>query len=97
MAVGQATPAAQAKGLSGWPSYKSTFGPKYHYQPNVMGFTLKQVTGLGFKAGGFGAVALGAVLFYASGIPRVQNDILKKVPGMAHAYDKTIPASDNPF
>lgn len=49
------------------------------------------------KAGAFGGVALFAVLFYASGIPRVQNDILMKVPGLRNYYVKDIPASDNPF
>jgi len=31
----------------------------------------------GFKAGAFGGVALFTVIYYASGIPRVQDDILK--------------------
>ncbi|KAK7957223.1 uncharacterized protein PG986_006445 [Apiospora aurea] len=51
----------------------------------------------GMKAGAFGGVALFAVIFYASGIPRVQNDILMKVPGLRSYYVKDIPASDNPF
>ncbi|KAI4602562.1 hypothetical protein KJ359_009810 [Pestalotiopsis sp. 9143b] len=51
----------------------------------------------GFKAGAFGGVALFAVIFYASGIPRVQDDILKKIPGMSRFYDREVPASDNPF
>jgi len=49
----------------------------------------------GFKAGAFGGVALFAVIFYASGIPRVQNDILMKIPGLSKYYVKDIPASDN--
>lgn len=48
-------------------------------------------------SGAFGGVALFAVIFYASGIPRVQDDILKKVPFLANFYDRNIPASDNPF
>ncbi|KAK8050938.1 hypothetical protein PG993_002323 [Apiospora rasikravindrae] len=51
----------------------------------------------GMKAGAFGGVALFAVIFYASGIPRVQQDILMKVPGLRSYYVKDIPASDNPF
>lgn len=51
----------------------------------------------GFKAGAFGGVALFAVIFYASGIPRVQEDILKKIPGLRSYYEKDVPASDNPF
>ncbi|KAK8127328.1 hypothetical protein PG984_008436 [Apiospora sp. TS-2023a] len=82
---------------SAYPSYKSPYGPKYHYQPNVAGWTPKQFTQLGMKAGAFGGVALFAVIFYASGIPRVQNDILMKIPGLRNYYIKDIPASDNPF
>ncbi|KAI0132873.1 ubiquinol-cytochrome-c reductase complex subunit-domain-containing protein [Xylariales sp. AK1849] len=51
----------------------------------------------GFKAGAFGGVALFAVIFYASGIPRVQRDILQKVPGLSSFFVKDVPASDNPF
>ncbi|KAK6082640.1 hypothetical protein SCUP234_00434 [Seiridium cupressi] len=88
-----------AKNVPGpaYPAYKSPYGPKYHYRPNVGGWTPKQLTGLGFKAGAFGGVALFAVIFYASGIPRVQNDILMKVPGLRGYFVKDIPASDNPF
>lgn len=51
----------------------------------------------GIKSAAFGGVALFAVIFYASGIPRVQRDVLMKFPGLAKYYDKKIPASDNPF
>ncbi|ETS83107.1 hypothetical protein PFICI_04983 [Pestalotiopsis fici W106-1] len=88
-----------AKNVPGpaYPTYKSPYGPKYHYQPNVAGWTSKQFAGLGFRAGAFGGVALFAVIFYASGIPRVQDDILKKIPGLRSYYERDIPASDNPF
>ncbi|KAL8382128.1 hypothetical protein RB595_006084 [Gaeumannomyces hyphopodioides] len=78
-------------------SYRSPFAPKYHYQPNLHGFTVKQAVGFGVRAGGFGAVALGAVIFFASGIPRVQKDVLAIFPPLAKYYHKEIPASDNPF
>ncbi|KAI0097771.1 ubiquinol-cytochrome-c reductase complex subunit-domain-containing protein [Nemania sp. FL0031] len=80
-----------------FPSYKSPYGPKYHYQPNVAGWTAKQLTGLGVKSGAFGGVALFAVIFFASGIPRVQRDILQKIPFIGGHFIKEIPASDNPF
>jgi hypothetical protein len=51
----------------------------------------------GFKAGAFGGVAFFALIFYASGIPRVQKDILQRIPGLSGYYIKEIPASDNPF
>lgn len=53
------------------------------------------VVASGFKAGAFGGVALFAVIFYASGIPRVQNDILMKIPFLEKYYVKEIPPSDN--
>ncbi|KAI0903337.1 ubiquinol-cytochrome-c reductase complex subunit-domain-containing protein [Ustulina deusta] len=80
-----------------YPSYKSPHGPKYHYQPHFAGWTIKEATGLAVKSGAFGGVALFAVIFFASGIPKVQNDILKKIPFIGDHYIKEIPASDNPF
>ncbi|KAK3312363.1 ubiquinol-cytochrome-c reductase complex subunit-domain-containing protein [Apodospora peruviana] len=82
-----------------WPIYKSKYGPKYHYTPHVGGITFKKLLTHTPTAGYFGGVALFAVIFFASGIPRIQNDILKKVPGLASYYDKIqyIPPSDNPF
>ncbi|KAI0477977.1 ubiquinol-cytochrome-c reductase complex subunit-domain-containing protein [Xylaria cf. heliscus] len=47
------------------------------------------------KSGAFGGVALFAVIFYASGIPRVQQDILQKIPFIGGHFIKEIPASDN--
>jgi hypothetical protein len=49
----------------------------------------------GIKSGALGGVALFAVIFYASGIPRVQHDILQKIPIIGDHYIKEIPASDN--
>ncbi|KAI3318729.1 ubiquinol-cytochrome-c reductase complex subunit-domain-containing protein [Xylariaceae sp. AK1471] len=80
-----------------YPSYKSPYGPKYHYQPNIAGWSLKELTRLGMKSGAFGGVALFAVIYYASGIPRVQQDILQKIPFIGRYYIKETPASDNPF
>ncbi|KAI1798613.1 ubiquinol-cytochrome-c reductase complex subunit-domain-containing protein [Daldinia bambusicola] len=70
---------------------------EYHYQPNVAGWTFKQIANLGFKAGAFGGVALFGVIYYASGIPRVREDILQKIPFIGGYFIKEIPASDNPF
>lgn len=47
------------------------------------------------KTGAFGGVALFAVIFYASGIPKLQHDILQKIPFIGNYYIKEIPASDN--
>ncbi|KAF2962848.1 hypothetical protein GQX73_g10724 [Xylaria multiplex] len=79
-----------------WRANRNTHN-RYHYQPQFAGWTVKQVTGLGVKSGAFGGVALFAVIFFASGIPRVQQDILQKIPFIGDHYIKEIPASDNPF
>ncbi|KAK0629590.1 ubiquinol-cytochrome-c reductase complex subunit-domain-containing protein [Bombardia bombarda] len=77
--------------------YKSPYGPKYHYIPNFGGITAQSLFRFVPTAAGFGSVALVAVLFLTSGIPRIQNDILKKLPFVTPYYEKNIPASDNPF
>ncbi|KAI0478416.1 ubiquinol-cytochrome-c reductase complex subunit-domain-containing protein [Xylariaceae sp. FL0804] len=77
--------------------YKSQYGPKYQYQRNLMGITPKQLFGTGMKAGLYGGVALFAVIFYASGVPRVKKDILQKVPVIGEYFINEVPASDSPF
>ncbi|WQF85624.1 hypothetical protein CDEST_10638 [Colletotrichum destructivum] len=79
------------------PTFRSKFGPKYTTVPNVAGWTVSQVIKLGVRAGGFGAAAGIAALFFTSGIPRIQTDILMKIPVLGQTYVKDIPASDNPF
>ncbi|KAB5572329.1 ubiquinol-cytochrome-c reductase complex subunit-domain-containing protein [Coniochaeta sp. 2T2.1] len=84
----------------GWdslPKYKSPYGPKYHYQPNIAGVSLKQLARFGLKTGYFGAVGLFAVIYFASGVPRVEKDIMQKLPFIGHRFVHTVPASDNPF
>ena len=49
----------------------------------------------GFKAAAFGGSALFAVIFFASGIPRVQKDILQKVPVFGNLFVKEIHPADN--
>ncbi|KAK5661221.1 hypothetical protein OQA88_11113 [Cercophora sp. LCS_1] len=78
-------------------AYKTPYGPKYHYQPQFAGITSKTLFRYGVTSGAFGGVALFAVIFFASGIPRVQDDILKRFPGFAKLYDRSVPASDSPF
>ncbi|KEZ41450.1 hypothetical protein SAPIO_CDS7583 [Scedosporium apiospermum] len=79
-------------------AYKSVYGPKYHYQPNFKGYTATQLTRVGFATAKYGAAALVAVIFYASGIPRVQKDVLSYIPVLGPLTEKpAIPESDNPF
>ncbi|KAK2044659.1 hypothetical protein LZ31DRAFT_553993 [Colletotrichum somersetense] len=80
-----------------YPTYRSKFGPRYHKVPNVAGWTVSQVVKFGARAAGFGAAAGIGALFFASGIPRIQRDILMKVPVIGQYYVKDIPPSDNPF
>ncbi|KAK2066904.1 hypothetical protein P8C59_000682 [Phyllachora maydis] len=77
--------------------YKSSYGPKYHYQTNINGLTGQKAMRLALKSGAFGAVAGFALIFYTSGIPRVQQDILQKIPYVRNHFIHEIPASDNPF
>ncbi|KAK3390153.1 ubiquinol-cytochrome-c reductase complex subunit-domain-containing protein [Podospora didyma] len=90
------TPSLRA---SAYPKYQSPYGPKYTYQPHVFGLSLtpKALFPLAVKASAFGGVALFAVIFYASGIPKIQQDILMKVPYLRNYYVNDKPASDSPF
>ncbi|GKT93507.1 putative null [Colletotrichum tofieldiae] len=49
------------------------------------------IDGSGTRAAGFGAAAGIAALFYTSGIPRIQRDILMKIPVIGQTYVKEIP------
>uniref|UniRef100_L2GI32 Alpha-glucosyltransferase alg-10 n=1 Tax=Colletotrichum fructicola (strain Nara gc5) TaxID=1213859 RepID=L2GI32_COLFN len=51
----------------------------------------------GVRAGGFGAAAGIAALFYTSGIPRIQKDILQKIPILGNQFVKEVHPADNPF
>ncbi|KAK4134672.1 hypothetical protein BT67DRAFT_339580, partial [Trichocladium antarcticum] len=86
------TPIRQAQAF---PAYKSPYGPKYFYQTQVAGITARTLVNAGVKAGMFGGVALFAVIFYASGIPRIQEDILMKIPFLSKQYVKEIHPADN--
>ncbi|KAK3903731.1 ubiquinol-cytochrome-c reductase complex subunit-domain-containing protein [Staphylotrichum tortipilum] len=91
-------PFPTAPRLSGiWPEYKSPHGPKYHFQTHFGGITTKTFVNGGVRAGMFGGVALVAVIFFASGMPRIQQDILMKFPYLDKYYKRDKPASDNPF
>ncbi|POS77073.1 hypothetical protein DHEL01_v204534 [Diaporthe helianthi] len=68
---------------------------RYGFQPHVAGVTGKQAITLGTKAAGLGGVALFAVIFYASGIPRVQRDVLQRVPFLGSYFVNEIPPEDN--
>ncbi|OAQ95876.1 hypothetical protein LLEC1_06720 [Akanthomyces lecanii] len=50
-----------------------------------------------FRLALFGGAAGVAALLFTSGIPRIQRDILDKIPGMGKVYEKEIHPQDNPF
>ncbi|EAQ87392.1 hypothetical protein CHGG_04011 [Chaetomium globosum CBS 148.51] len=81
-----------------FPEYKSPYGPKYFYQSHFAGITTKTFLKTGVKAGMFGGVALVAVIFLGSGIPRIQQDILQKIPVLGPRFPvREIHPADNPF
>ncbi|KAH7016892.1 ubiquinol-cytochrome-c reductase complex subunit-domain-containing protein [Ilyonectria destructans] len=77
--------------------FKSNFGPKYQYQPNFLGFTGQSAFRIGSRLAMYGAPAIVGVLMFASGIPRVQRDVLQKIPFMADFFKKEVHPADNPF
>lgn len=51
----------------------------------------------GVLAGGFGGVAGFFALFFFAEVPRVREDIMKKVPVLGSYFVKEIAPEDNPF
>jgi hypothetical protein len=51
----------------------------------------------GTLAAGFGGVAGFFALFFFAEVPRVREDIMKKVPVLGDYFKVEIPPEDNPF
>lgn len=51
----------------------------------------------GALLGGFGGVAGFFALFFFAEVPRVREDIMKKVPILGNYFHVEIPPEDNPF
>ncbi|KAI4682906.1 hypothetical protein J4E81_009530 [Alternaria sp. BMP 2799] len=83
------TPAAVA--------YRSPFGPQYTIPKNYHGLTLKQAAKYGGLAAGFGGVAGFFALFFFAEVPKVRDDIMKKIPILDKFFTVEIPPEDNPF
>ncbi|KAG6031185.1 hypothetical protein E4U41_007659 [Claviceps citrina] len=78
--------------------FKSAYGPKYAFQPNLKGWNKTTMYRAALRATPFsGAVAVG-LFFYVSGIPRVKEDVLQKLPFLGRYFVKQeINPQDNPF
>ncbi|CAH7680114.1 cytochrome b-c1 complex subunit 10, partial [Phakopsora pachyrhizi] len=73
------------------------YSPSIKPQPHLMRITptvvRRWIPNLGLWGVGAGAF----VTLAASSIPRFQDDVLKKIPGIASYYQSDIPDSDKPF
>ncbi|KAF5680089.1 alpha-1,2 glucosyltransferase ALG10 [Fusarium circinatum] len=81
------------KAQANYDSRNSTQG--YHAQPNVAGFTPQAAFRIGSRLAMYGAPAAVAVLLFANGIPRVQRDVLQKIPFLGSYFRKEIHPADN--
>ncbi|CEJ81441.1 hypothetical protein VHEMI01564 [[Torrubiella] hemipterigena] len=77
--------------------FRSAFGPRYAFQPNFHGATVKTFTRYGFRGACFGAAAGAGALLFTSGIPRIQTDIISYVPIVRDYFKKETHPQDNPF
>ncbi|KAJ5747521.1 Cytochrome b-c1 complex subunit 10 [Penicillium nucicola] len=75
----------------------SAFAPKYTIPRHYGGYTLGSAIKTGTLLGSFGVAIGTGALFIFGEVPRVRNDILRKLPFFDNYYDRTIPAEDNPF
>ncbi|OAL01736.1 hypothetical protein IQ06DRAFT_292561 [Phaeosphaeriaceae sp. SRC1lsM3a] len=90
------TPAAFSM-RSDYKAYRSPFGPQYTYARNYHGITARSFIKTGALLGGFGGVAGFFALFFFAEVPRVREDIMKKVPILGSYFNVEIPPEDNPF
>lgn len=58
---------------------------------------MQQPRNSAMTAAGFGGVAGIFALFFFAEIPRVREDVMKKVPFLSSFFDKQIAPEDNPF
>ncbi|KAJ5790778.1 uncharacterized protein N7518_007789 [Penicillium psychrosexuale] len=75
----------------------SAYAPKYYIPRSVAGMTLGTAVQYGTVAAGFGVAVGSGALFIFGEVPRVRNDILRKLPFLDTYYDRTIAPEDNAF
>ncbi|KAM0711285.1 hypothetical protein Q7P35_002025 [Cladosporium inversicolor] len=79
-------------------SFKSQYGPSYNIPKVKLGqYTPGALLRMGPIGAAFGASAGIFAIFFFDGIPRVQTDILQKVPFIGSFYHNEIAPEDNPF
>lgn len=71
--------------------------PRYTIPKNYHGLTLNQAAKYGVLAAGFGGVAGFFALFFFAEVPKVRDDIMKKIPVLDKFFTNEIPPEDNPF
>ncbi|KAI4671109.1 uncharacterized protein J4E88_009507 [Alternaria novae-zelandiae] len=74
-----------------------TYNHRYTIPKNYHGLTLKQAAKYGGLAAGFGGVAGFFALFFFAEVPKVRDDIMKKIPILDKFFTVEIPPEDNPF
>jgi hypothetical protein len=67
--------------------------------PSIPPFAVHELTvdSSGVLLGGFGGVAGFFALFFFAEVPKVRDDIMKKVPILGNYYVQEIAPEDNPF
>ncbi|CAG5152514.1 uncharacterized protein ALTATR162_LOCUS2800 [Alternaria atra] len=70
---------------------------RYTIPKNYHGLTLNQAAKYGVLAAGFGGVAGFFALFFFAEVPKVRDDIMKKIPVLDKFFTHEIPPEDNPF
>ncbi|KAH8712216.1 ubiquinol-cytochrome-c reductase complex subunit-domain-containing protein [Phaeosphaeriaceae sp. PMI808] len=82
---------------SPYKAFRSKFGPQYTIARNYHGITARTLVKAGVLAGGFGGVAGFFALFFFAEVPRVREDVMKKVPILGNYFHVEIAPEDNPF
>ncbi|KAL7276106.1 hypothetical protein RUND412_000924 [Rhizina undulata] len=78
--------------------YISPYAPKYKVAPHIRGWPIKALVPWMVSAGAFSGVAGMTAIYFLEGVPRVQRDILQKLPVIGEYWrNRGKPASDNPF
>ncbi|EMC96305.1 hypothetical protein BAUCODRAFT_156498 [Baudoinia panamericana UAMH 10762] len=78
-------------------SFKSQFGPEYKIGWHAYGLNMTQATRYMSLAAGMG-ISLGIFgIFFLDAVPRVQRDILQKLPFIGSYFVHEVPPEDNPF